>query len=61
MGSKACSAGHRYAKCDEEFEAVEEKNCEGLSPDPEIPNTNIDGLVKSLKRRFSVIPVKTGI
>src|SRR4030042_2035351 len=31
MGSKACSAGHRYAKCDEEFEAVEEKNCEGLS------------------------------
>jgi hypothetical protein len=30
MGDEARSPRHRYSKCDEEYETVEEKNCEGL-------------------------------
>ena len=32
MGDEARSPRHRYSKCDEEYETVEEKNCKGLTP-----------------------------
>jgi hypothetical protein len=36
---------------------VEEKNCEGLSPDPEIPNTNIEILSRNIKKQRAVAQI----